>query len=173
MTRWYFGLDPKAIQDGHYPDFFRGQQAEFPVEASSASWKAAELSVPSAQRVDGCQYDVVALVVAVEPAGWVLDCGILVHGVGPLPDPAVGSWLTGRARLRVSVAAPSHPGLKRPWYVERVFHRVEPIAEATDPRLLMVDVEELGWEELAFTDSWHDDEGQADYLLECVAVGTL
>ncbi len=177
MTRWYLGLDARAIQDGRHPDFHRGQQAEFVVAFSMPDWETLADGAPSARRVEACRYRLVARVVALTVDGWVLDCGILVHsGVGdPPPGIAVGAWLTGEARL--GVGPPGDPGgsadgpaLVRSWYVERVHHKVDQQEEMLDPRLAMVEPIEAGWEELAFTDAFHDDDGQATYLLECALV---
>lgn len=178
MIRWYFGLDARAIQDGRHPDFHRGQQAEFVVEFSMPAWETVDGGDPSARRVGDCRYDVVARVVAVTVDGWVLDCGILVHsgGADPPPGIAVGAWLAGEARLGIGPV--SYQGemtedglaLVRSWYVERVHHRVDEEEELLDPRLAMVEPVEAGWEELAFTDAFHDDDGEATYLLECALV---
>lgn len=174
LARWYFGLDVRSIQEGHHPDFHRGQQAEFAVEVSLPAWVVA--SGPGtravAVRVEDCHYDLVGQVVAAAgEEGWVLDCGLLVQGSGPSPEVGTGAWLSGRARLGVSSAGREE--LAKPWYIERVFHRVDAVEELIDPRLAMVDSGQLGWEELAFTDAWHDDEGKAEYLLECVLADVL
>ena len=176
MIRWYFGLDAGIIQDGHHQDFFRGQQAEFAVEFDLAGWEPSPDGSPSAQRVGDCDYDVVARVAAVAGEGWVLDCGLLAHSGAQAPPPpeiAQGDSVAARARLGVSTVA--HPqarfgveGLRRLWFVERVHHKVDPAETVIEPSLLVGDPQEIGWEELAFTSAWQDDDGRATYLLECV-----
>ena len=178
VTRWYFGLDAETIRQGHHPDFFRGQQTAFSVHASMEAAEARSGGTATAGRVEDCHYDVVARVVAVAGDSWVLDCGLLVHAEGhePVLEVAVGQWMAGRARLEVSPAADAEAGfslddgvrLTRTWYVERVHHRVDVDEALIDPRLAALEPVDAGWEELAFTESWHDDGGAAYYLLECV-----
>ncbi len=59
--------------------------------------------------------------------------------------------------------------------MERAFHRTEhpkDLGDLGDPvrglEGLYGGADEPGWEELGFTNAWHDDGGGADYLLECL-----
>ncbi len=185
MSRWHLSLDPSVIRDGAHADFHRGQQAAFPVEVSSEVWQHVEGgSTTAAVRVEGCLYELVARVDAALGEAWVLDCGLLVTARERPPDGvAAGQWLRGRARLGVG-PRPQEPLVEGTapadytWFVERVFHRVADDAGLGDLALglgsdlagLYGGPEEPGWEELAFTDAWGDDDGEAEYLLECLLV---
>ncbi len=180
MDRWHLGLDPSAIQDGTYADFHRGQQADFVVEFQTVSWEEAS-GPPAAVRVDGYRYDLEARVAAVGEQAWVLDCGLLVGCRGRPPTGAeVGRHLRGRGVLTLSphpdqLQAEGLPSLGHTWFAERVFHRT---GDDGDLGALSIDLsgfeglyggpEEPGWEELGFTSAWQDDDGRADYLLECL-----
>lgn len=181
MSRWHLSLDPSVIQDGAHADFHRGQQAAFAVTIRSPTWQPS--AGPPAQgvgtvRVEASRYDVVARVTASVGASWVLDCGLLVGCEGPPPPGVdVGHWVTGRVDLAVSAqrqppAAAGVAGVAAPaytWFVERIHHRVTDDIELPDLGLFG-GPEEPGWEELAFTDAWRDDDGRADYVLECLLV---
>ncbi len=176
MARWHLGLDPSAIQDGTYADFHRGQQADFAVEVRTGSWERVSGPV-TAVRVDGYRYDVVGRVEAVGEQSWVLDCGLLV-GCGGRPPAGVdvGQHLSGRGTLMLSsrpddLQAEGLPSLTHTWFAERVFHRTADLTAMNVPLIglegLFGESEEPGWEELGFTSAWQDDDGRADYLLEC------
>ncbi len=182
MSRWHFALDPSAIQGGTYPDFYRGQQAEFVVEVRTEAWDLAS-GPPTAVRVDSYRYDLVGRVEAVGEQVWLLDCGLLVGCRGRPPAGAdVGQHLSGRGTLRLSpdhLQAEGLPSLRHTWFVERVFHRADDggagdlgaLSEALSGfEGLYGGPEEPGWEELGFTAAWQDDDGRADYLLECLLV---
>lgn len=176
MVRWHFGLDSAAIRDGTYTDLHRGQPVAFVVELQWESWDRASAAGAGAARVEGCRYDLVARVEAVGPGTWVLDCGLLVGGAGRPPEGIeVSEWITGRARLDLSpvparLEVPGLPALARTWFVERVHHRTEADDLGLGDQGLYGGPEEPGWEELAFTDAWGDDDGQAEYLVECLPV---
>lgn len=184
VARWHLGLDRSVIQDGTYQDFHRGQEAAFPVDVSCEVWQHVEGGATAAVRVEGCLYELVARVDAVLGEAWVLDCGLLVTArERPPGGVAAGQWLRGRARLGLGPRSqePLVEGVapaNYTWFVERVFHRVAEDAGLADLGLgLGLDLaglygspEEPGWDELAFTDAWGDDDGQAEYLLECLLV---
>jgi len=179
VARWHLGLDPSAIQDGTYTDFHRGQQADFVVEVQAVSWEPAS-GPPTAVRVDGYRYDLVARVEAVGEQAWVLDCGLLVGCRGRPPAGVdVGHHLSGRATLVLSqrpdqLQAEGLPSLRHTWFAERVFHRTGDLTSMNVPLIglegLFGEPEEPGWEELGFTSAWQDDGDGADYLLECLLV---
>ncbi len=184
MARWHLGLDPKAIQDGTYADFHRGQTAELAVTFDLQAWEAALDPSVSVARVEGCRYDLVARVAATGDDWWVLDCGLTVASRGrPAAHLDVDHWVTGRTDLRVSPHAgllqvDGVPPLTHTWFVERIHRRTEPDTGLGDGGLAVLEglhggPEEPGWEEVGFTDAWHDDDGRADYVLECLLVEHL
>lgn len=171
-SRWRISLDRSVIQDGRHPDFHRGQQTTFAATFGSAAWVPATSSgaaagggIATAVRVEASLYDVVGRVTAVTDGGWGLDCGLVVGCEGQLPaGVGVDQWVVGRAELAVGDRGPAHT-----WFIERVHHRVPDDVEVLDIGL-MGGPEEPGWEELAFTNAWQDDDGQAAYVLDCLLV---
>jgi hypothetical protein len=187
-SRWHISLDRSVIQGGRHPDFHRGQQTTFAATFGTGAWAPATSGgaaggggmaasggggmaasggggMAAAVRVEGSLYDVVGRVTAVADGGWELDCGLVVGCEGrPPAGVGVGQWVVGRAALAVGDRGPSHT-----WFIERVHHRVPDDVEVLDIGL-MGGPEEPGWEELAFTNAWQDDDGQADYLLDCLLV---
>ncbi|MEN3316106.1 MAG: hypothetical protein V7605_2340 [Acidimicrobiaceae bacterium] len=176
-SRWHISVDRAVIQDGRHPDFHRGQQTTFAATFRPAAWApgtsgggvadggVAGGAIATAVRVEASLYDVVGRVTAVADDGWELDCGLVVGCEGPPPAGlGVGGWVVGRAELAVGDRGPDHT-----WFIERVHHRVADDVEVLDLGL-MGGPEEPGWEELAFTNAWQDDDGQAEYLLDCLLV---
>jgi hypothetical protein len=104
MEKWLFGLASWVIQDGNYPDFSRGQEAEFAIEfqplgpifsspgptscaLEAVRWTThgADLSVGNAGG-DGAwaigpgpTYDLIGRVVLRDETSWVLDFGVCAY----------------------------------------------------------------------------------------------
>jgi len=180
VSRWHLRLDPSAIKDGTYADLHRGQQGEFAVAVEFQTWDPSAEMHATMARIEGGRYDLVARVVATGDDWWVLDCGLAVGCRGrPPAGIEVGRWVRGRADLGLS----PHPALPPPdkapplthtWFVERIHRRTGPDGRLGDLDLGLQGLhggpEEPGWEEVGFTDAWHDNDGDADYLVECLLV---
>jgi hypothetical protein len=175
VSAWIFGLSAWIIQDGNYPDFERGQVAEFAVEFSARELELTEPGIPSAKLVKDSDYRITGEVVFVRAEAWVIDCGILIYDEGPPPsgiEPR--DWVTATAFLGVDPfmyfeslhGLPTMPALIYTWQIERIRRQTAPFIEVR-PRYFERDVSRWGYEELDVTDAWKDDGGHAEYLLNC------
>jgi hypothetical protein len=123
VKQWAIGLDSWIIQDGNYPDFAVGQQAEFAVEFYlPESPVVAATSQPSIEPIEGSAYEIRGQVVAIVGQTWVLDCGrISIYQVtSPLTSPpvgiAAGDMVHGRANL----------GIDPFFYFENLYSQADP-----------------------------------------------
>jgi hypothetical protein len=173
---WSLSVDSWIVQDGNYPDFESGQQAEFAVEFYFP--EPAELTdqvAPRAHLIDGCSYELSGRVMVLMEEAWVLDCGIGVYQEQPPPPGiAVGDMVRGVANLGVDPfpyferlhAFAGMPPLIYTWRIDEISRQTAPFAEAGN--MLTRDPTKLGWLLLERTDAWHDDDGRADYKLDCI-----
>ena len=176
MEQWSLSLDSWIIQDGNYPDFESGQHAEFAVEFDFP--EPPELTdqvAPRARLADGASYEITGRVMAIAEKAWVLDCGIGVYQDQPRPPGvAVGDMVCGIANLRVDPfpyferlhAFAGMPPLIYTWRIAEISRQTAPFVGAGNA--LIRDPTKLGWLPLERTDAWHDDDGRADYKLDCI-----
>jgi hypothetical protein len=173
------GLSSWIIQDGNYGDFCRGDAPAFALEFYAATpleeFEPERTSVPSLIHNGGACYELVGQVVHVADDWWAIDAGILVFRDGqPPPNVRRGGWLRGRAYIGIDpffyferlANQPGAPALIYDWKIVDIEMQTAPFVE-TKPGVLERDPARLGWSEIAKTDAWRDDGGQADYLLHC------
>ena len=171
---WTIALYSWIIQDGNYPDFVRGQHADFAVEFEIENLDLTESAVPSATLVDDSCYEIVGRVVGVYPTAWVVDCGILIYQERQPPGVAEDDWVSGRAVLGVDPFAyyerlnrlPGMPALIYSWRIDSIRRQTAPFVEIA-PRTFARDTTKWGFVDAERTDAWQDDNGRADYLLDC------
>jgi hypothetical protein len=162
MGAWVFGLSAWIIQDGNYPDFARGEVAEFAVEFEFDELQTAEAAAPSATLVRDSEYAIAGDVVFTDGDVWVVDCGILIYNERRPAGVRDRHGVTGTAFLGVDPFTyferlnrlPRMPALVYTWEIARI--------RRLRSRQRSVDVDA--------TDAWRDDDGRAEYLLECVRV---
>jgi hypothetical protein len=162
MSAWVFGLSAWIVQDGNYADFARGQVAEFAVEFEFDDLEIVEAATRSATLLRDSDYAIAGEVVFTDGDAWVVDCGILVYNELPPPGSRAGAGVTGTALLGVDPfmyferlnRLPGMPALVYTW-------------EITGIRRLTAGG---GYVDVEATDAWSDDDGSAEYLLECVKV---
>ncbi len=176
MAQWSISLDAWIVQDGNYPDFERGQQADFAVEFYFAEPPTVtDHQSPSIVHVEDTSYAVVGRVLATSEKAWVLDCGIGIYQELPVPAGVeVGRCVRGTASLGVDPffyferlhALPEMPPLVYTWRIDAIWRNAAPFVRSGS--VLVRDPEQLGWIPLERTDAWHDDDGRASYRLDCV-----
>ncbi|MGH2718223.1 MAG: hypothetical protein ACRDJU_06565 [Actinomycetota bacterium] len=168
------GLEAWVIQDGNYPDFRRGQVAEFAVgtrflEAPVAARRASG----SCRRVSGAVHDLTGTVLAVFDHTWVLDCGFGVLVNGPPPEGlSPGDTVAGRAALGVDpffygglAGVPGMPPLIYRWRIDGVLMQAAPwVEEGGRP---VRDPSRSAHLPLEATNARQDNGGFASYCLEC------
>jgi hypothetical protein len=184
LTTWDIGLSSWIIQDGNYPDFVAGQEAEFAVEFY---WPPKTPLQPCsaevfAQPVTDALYRVVARKIFASQEITVLDVGILVYhdGSSPFPDD-LGRFQT-EVRLGVDLffyfethsQDPSVPPLVYSWRINSILRQTAPFIEAVRDsgpfagRTVQVrDGSKLGYEQISATKAWQDDDGHGEYVLRC------
>lgn len=185
-STWNVGLDAWIIQDGNYPDFAVGEIVEFAVEFYQAPGTAIEVcsSDAFAKPVNRASYDVVAEKVLVSDQLTVLDIGILVYQEG------VSQFLmvegSGRVRTQLELGVDPYmylerlskddqiPALVYSWRILSILRQTAPFIEVTSDcdfgskgKVMTRDLSKLGYEEIARTDAWRDDEGLGEYILHC------
>ncbi|HOI53830.1 MAG TPA: hypothetical protein PLP01_01140 [Phycisphaerae bacterium] len=176
---WKLNLASWIVQDGNYGDFAKGDECEVALEFWAKTLELTEQSQPRCTWVTDCYYDVVARVVLCQKDVWVLDFGLLAYRESsPLEGLAAGDWVTGRIGLGIDPffyferlhALPGMPPLIYSWTIERILLQTAPFVEATTPgigNVLVRDESKRGYRNIDKTDAWHDDGGNAEYLLEC------
>jgi len=153
---WNIHLDSWIIQDGNYPDFVRGQTAEFAVEFRIPD--GAEVSecndAPVAKAVSD-KYEVVGLCVVQKPELTVLDIGVRVYrqeGVG-----GTGRFFAAGSTFRTKIEPGVDPyfyfehlnriggvePLVYTWRIDSIMMQAAPFIEAK-PRFFTRDPERLG-----------------------------
>ena len=103
MEQWRIGIDAWIFQDGNYPGFRRGQDAEFAIEFYFRDApRRCDPERPSALRLHGASYDLTATVIAAVDGAWVIDCGIAAYQECALPPGiGIGESVNGVAYLGV------------------------------------------------------------------------
>jgi hypothetical protein len=160
MSAWVFDLAAWIIQDGNYADFQRGQVAEFAVEFEFEAFQTVEAATPSARLLRDGDYAISGEVVFTDGDVWVIDCGILIYNELRPSRVRDRHGVTGTALLGIDPfpyferlnRLPRMPALVYTWEIVRIRRLTAPS--------VAVDVDA--------TDAWRDDDGTADYLLDCV-----
>src|SRR5207302_7001326 len=106
---------------------------------------------------------------------WVIDCGVKAFRKERLrPGVAEGSFVEGQLQFGVDphmyfeylAKRQTLPELIYSWEIAGIRMQTAPYVRAGD-RGWVRDKTRLGWRDIDHTDAWHDDDGHADYLLEC------
>jgi hypothetical protein len=177
---WVIGLDSWIIQDGNYPDFKRGQEAEFAVEfyAPRGISRTNQPKV-SARLSESETYETVARVVYTTgpethaPRGVsVLDLGIHVYREEPLPWAQVDTFVALDLELGVDPfmyferlhMVEGIPPLVYTWTINRIERQLAPFVEVR-PHYFERDQSRWAWTEVQETDAWNDDDGHGSYRL--------
>jgi len=172
------GVDAWIIQDGNYPDFARDDRAAFAVEfyASAALNQAEPKSslLPSLVNTEPAHYEALG-----ESSTWPMTGGRLMSARfssarrSPPINVRLGNWMSGEIYVGVDpyfyferlAYQPDAPGLIYDWRVEKIEMQTAPFIKRG--RMIIRDAAQLGWKEIAQTDAWADDYGNAKYVLHC------
>ena len=173
------GLSGWIIQDGNYEDFEVDREYRFALEFYSKTLVPSPPAVPSLSLVGHAHYDGVGSVLYRSSSAWVVDFGIPAYSQREVPAWAtLGACCSGRVYVSVDpffysddlVNDPSMPDLFRRWVVRRILLETTPIIESVDRdgrQEFIRDPKRVGYVETRATRAWTDDEGHAEYTLEC------
>lgn len=186
LETWNIGLSAWIIQDGNYSDFVTGETVEFAVEFYQPSGTASETcqAAVSATPVADTRYSVVAAKVPNDEGIAILDIGILVFQNGQLERPVFENDQPLRTELQLHVdpyfyfeglaGSPTVPSLIYTWKIKSILRQCAPFIETVvecgpglSRKIRTRDATKLGYEEIAKTDAWQDDDGFAEYILCC------
>jgi len=178
---WDIALSAWIIQDGNYPEFFVGQVAEFAVEFRTpgvARLKTATPPTAAVHRRDSV-YDAVAEVVLRTDAITVLDVGVSVYRESSSADSDLIEGSRYALELELGVDPYFYferlsqleevPPLIYSWRILAIFRQTAPFIDAVvdGRRIRRRDPQRLGFEPIANTDAWTDDDGHGTYILRC------
>lgn len=184
---WTLNLAPWIIQDGNYPDFVTGQEAEFALEFySEAGYERVATKSRAADHITDDRYALTAEITAIaQDSGddvWIADFGLrgyCPHGV--IPDCSVGDFVHGEATIGIDCFLYFETLARKPLVPELVYTwKIREIVKVSSPCRL----EEKGWipdrskastELVERTDAWADDPFtpktsqpvSVGYLMEC------
>ncbi len=180
-TTMYVGLSSWIMQDGNYGDFKVGQEAEFALEFYAPKGLQSAQSGPrQAQHVGANSYHVRAQIAFIGPEVWVIDAGefMAFKEMRPPVNAAVGAWVEGEVHVGIDpffYSAYLHqivgmPPLIYKWLVRAIQRDTTPLVEEKDGQgrsLFVRDQTRVSFVPTYKTDAWHDDDGNAEYVLEC------
>ena len=180
MSDWSLSIAAWVIQDGNYPDFERGQRAEFAVAFYAP--ERLERRTGGARTAAGQGngwYDLDGTVVGITESAWFVDCGIVVYSERPPEGIRVGDGVVGCTLLSVddfryfeSLAQLSDaPPLVYTWDLVRIRREAGPYVLDESGTLYVRDEAKRSLVEAAATDAWKDDDGRAEYVFDCRLIG--
>ena len=172
---WEIGLSSWIIQDGNYGDFETGQHAEFALEFYPQSYSKTDVRSKSSRSLGAAKYEIVGEVLYASPEAWVLDFGICAFRESEPPEGiSVGDFVASEIHLGIDPffyvarlhSLPSMPALIYSWRIELIRRFIQ--AAGLLGKVLVRDEKESGYEPVAKTDAWKDNEGMAEYVLTCL-----
>jgi hypothetical protein len=176
MADWSLSIAAWVIQDGNYPDFTKGQRAEFAVELyAPEGLTRTDGGARSAVADGGGWYSIDGTVVAVTDGACFVDCGILVYDERPPKGVAPGDGVRGRVLLSVDhylyfevlAQQPEIPALIYTWDLRRIRRETAPYVLNEAQTMWVRDESRRNLVETQATDAWSDDDGHAGYVFDC------
>jgi hypothetical protein len=170
------GLASWIIQDGNYPDFAVGDMRNFALEFYAKPFKVSGSGVSACVNRKNCIYDITARITFQKSALTIIDFGYRAYSEQKI-DAAVGSWICGELFIGVDPfmyfesweAQVDIPKIRSNWRIDRIFLETTPLIE-TKPKNFVRDVARFSEIEVARTNAWDDDNGNACYALECTEI---
>ena len=179
MAEWNVILSAWIIQDGNYADFCRRQKANFALEFYPHGLQPTLATERRAEWRQRDVYEVQAQVVCVLAGAWVIDFGVKAFQQSRPPRKIrEGDWISASIYLGIDpffyfeelAHVRGMPPLIYRWFIRNIRLQTAPFVETLDDRgrrILIRDESKSAYREIEQTDAWHDDDGHADYLLEC------
>lgn len=178
------GIDAWVIEDGNYSDFEVGQEIQFALAFYPLSLKPSDSSSRSVAHMGGNRYKICAQVVFKRENLWVIDMGFLAYtGSHQFASIKEHDWIEGDGYIGVDEfdyrearhKDPSIPDITYSFKIEQIFLDTTPWVARRDQsgRTVMCRSEQQqSFREVAETDAWNDDDGNASYVLKCVYTET-
>ncbi len=182
MDHWNIGLASWVIQDGNYPDFYRGEVTHFPVEFTLINFIILSGKTEnSAHLLGDGRYQVVGEVIYLseDKKFWVLDFGIYASGGGKAIAEAelnIGTIVSTDIYLRVDKASyfsyvnklPNIPPLIYRWSVEHIMLDTTPLVAANvfSSKSSVRDISRVSCQKIEHTNAWSNGPS-AEYALDC------
>lgn len=175
----YIGLSSWIIQDGNYGDFRVGQIAKFALEFNPISLLRAQSYEKHFEHVKLDRYWIRGQVVYADATACVIDFGLMAYKYRHLPGIATtGTWIEGEISLAVDPmfyfkelhARPGMPALQYDWRIKGISLETTPwltTKNESGGHTLTRDESKKSFKEIAETHAWDDDDGNAEYVLEC------
>lgn len=176
------GVDAWIIQDGNYGDFTVGQKSQFALEFYPHSLTSTDVSTTVVVELKPSLYQVRGQVVYRRNNVWVLDVGFLAYQESKPPKFASeGSWVEGEIYLGIDPFMyfehlknqPGMPSLTYSFRIGQILLETTPwvtIADESGRTMMSRDERNESFREVAETDAWNDDGGNAHYVLNCFSI---
>jgi hypothetical protein len=180
MESFNIGLDSWIIQDGNYPDFQVGQEADFALEFYPLLFKPSDKQTKSFRHLNNCNYQICGQVIYQTRNVWVLDFGLLAYEQAKPPRYATkDAWVEGEIDLGIDpffyfeelYGLPGMPALTNRFRIEQILLETTPwfISKDDGGRTVLERVKlKESFKEVYETDAWNDDNGSACYILKCL-----
>jgi hypothetical protein len=181
---FYVGLSSWIIQDGNYSDFSVADQRDFAVEFYPAQLSPANSCEHQLNHLRLDRYRVRARVAYVTDRVWVIDMGpfMAFHEGKPPADVVSGVWVEGEVHIAIDPyfyfeylhKLEGMPPLTYTWLIQAIKRVTAPWIEAVDKDGWRYQVRDERREALVptrKTNAWNDENGIAEYLLECQRIG--
>ena len=178
------GLNAWIIQDGNYTNFASGSKATFALEFyASAELNEVEpksSTQPLLVNIEAAHYEALGRVVYVAEDWWAIDVGtvVLFREEKPPVNLRLGNWVSGEIYVGIDPFSyfetlayrPNAPALIHDWRIDKIEMQTAPFIKRG--RTITRDTAQLGWKEIAQTNAWADDDGNAEYVLHCRRVSS-
>lgn len=176
---WEIGLSAWVIQDGNYPDFEAGKLAGFALEFSSESFRSGGPKSKTAKPLGEAKYEVNSQIIYLAADAWIIDFGICAFQESTPPKNLnVGDFVAAEIYLGIDPffyfgrlnRLPGIPPLVYSWKVNSIKRQTAPFVETQDPSGRKVPVRDqvkAGYKARQVADAWKDDDGHAEYVLNC------
>ena len=191
MNLWNIGIEAWIIQDGNYPDFRKGQLAEFALFFQPHSLlRESKSNELDAMLIKESEYHVNAKVVFVGRESWVIDFGLLAfNNQSPPKGVKVGDTFSAEIWLGIDYylyfqalsKIDSIPPMIYTWNIQQIQMQTAPFIKtiSSEPgrlfgkEIFVRDAARLAYKEITATHAKQDDDGSANYLLACEETGEM
>ena len=182
MNNVNVGLSSWIIQDGNYGDFSTGKTYEFALEFYPRSLHSPATQSKQCQLIEGSNYRIRGQLVFSHKEATVIDFGLMAYRQGqPKEEFAVGDWLAGDFYLGIDpffytadlCLIVGMPVLLYKFRIDKISLETTPWIETENQwgqKVRSRDKAQRSFKTIKKTDAWHDDDGNAEYVLHCERV---